>query len=79
MSPKETASTWKPGSETAPSVQKRKPTSAPAGTSARLAVRSTHSAPVLPVMPWPKFWPWGSAVVDRSVGRDLSVVPPSVE
>src|SRR3954451_615042 len=79
VAPRVTASTERPGSVAAPSVQYRKPTRAPAGTADRSAVRSTQLPSVLPVMPWPKFWPLGSVVVDRFVATGVKVAPPSVE
>ena len=41
-------------------------------------LRSTHWPPVLPVMPCPKFWPFGLVVTDRFVGIGVNDAPPSV-
>ena len=61
-----------PAGATAPSVQYRKPsvTVWPANAD-RSAVRSTHAPPELPVMPLPKFWPFGFVALERFVATGV--------
>ena len=72
------SSTRKPGFTAATSVQYRKPTSVGPVKPDRSAVSATQP-PEAPVMPLPKFWPFGSSLVDRFVGTGVHVAPPSVE